>query len=242
MDARILVVDDDRTSCEMMRDVLVQTTGTAVLAFTDSRAAAACLAKEKFGVILLDYQMPTPDGTELARMARRAGLNQMTPIIMVSDDQSTSAISHGFAAGAQFFLYKPLDKSRLLRLIRAMHGAVEHERRRFRRVPLHTRVRVQFDSEEVEGQTIDLSLNGMMVQLPGKVPPLSPVRVSIYDPNDGGPPITASGSIVRVLGENCLGIHLNRLAPSENSRLQELLLPMILREESAVVPSAGARA
>jgi hypothetical protein len=40
------------------------------------------------------------DGPDLARIARRSGFNQMTPIIMVSDDQSTSAISDGFAAGA----------------------------------------------------------------------------------------------------------------------------------------------
>jgi DNA-binding response OmpR family regulator len=242
MDARILVVDDDRASCEFMRDTLVQMTGTEVLAFTDSRAAAACLTKEKFGVILLDYQMPAPDGTELARVARRAGLNQMTPIIMVSDDQSTGAISHGFAAGAQFFLYKPIDKSRLARLIRAMHGAVEHERRRFRRVPLCTRVRLQLENVEFEGQTIDVSLNGMLVQMTGKMPPLAPVRVSLFESKDGGMPITCSGSVVRVLSDNRVGIHLNRLAPSESSRLQELLLPMILREDNAVLPGSLVRA
>ena len=231
MDSRILIVDDDPASCAFMKEVLVHATGMEVLAMTDSRAALAQLAKEKFMVILVDFQMPSPDGPEMARIARKAGVNQMTPIIMLSDDQSTSAISEGFAAGAHFFLYKPVDKTRLLRLVRAMHGAVEHERRRFRRVPLRTRVCLQFDHEEVEGETIDVSLNGMLVRADHTIPAMSPVRVSLYAPGQAGMPITGSGSVVRALSGNRLGIQLNRLAPIESSRLQEFLLPMILNSE-----------
>jgi len=238
MDSRILIVDDDPASCAFMKEVLVHATGVEVLAMTDSRAALGHLAKEKFIVILVDFCMPSPDGPEIARTARKAGLNQMTPIIMVSDDQSTSAISEGFAAGAHFFLYKPVDKTRLLRLVRAMHGAVEHERRRFRRVPLRTRVRLQFDHEEVEGETIDVSLNGMLVRTPNTIPALSSVRVSLYAPNQGGMPITGSGSVVRTLSDNRFGIQLNRLAPIESSRLQEFLLPMILNNEAEVAAAS----
>jgi DNA-binding response OmpR family regulator len=233
MDPRILIVDDDHSSCDLMKEILVQATGMEVLAFEDSKAALPHMSNEKFSVIVLDYQMPMPDGTELARQIRKAGVNQMTPIIMVSDDQSTAAISHGFAAGAHFFLYKPIDKMRLLRLVRAMHGAVEHEKRRFRRVSLQTRVRVQFDHQEVEGETIDVSLNGMLVHMSCAIPSAAPVRVSLFAPNNVGMPITGSGSIVRTLTGNRFGIQLNRLAPTESSRLQEFLLPMILKEEGS---------
>jgi hypothetical protein len=166
-------------------------------------------------------------------------MNQMTPIIMVSDDQSTSAISKGFAAGAHFFLYKPVDKARLLRLVRAMHGAVEHEKRRFRRVPLQTRVRLQFDHAEHEGETIDVSLNGMLVHTP-KTLPAAPVRVSLFPPKRAMP-ITGSGAVVRALRGNRFGIQLNRLTPIESSRLQEFLLPMILKEDNPASAPAMAR-
>ncbi|HEY6466364.1 MAG TPA: response regulator [Candidatus Acidoferrales bacterium] len=241
MDSRILIVDDDAASCAFMKDVLIQATGTEVLALTESRAASTCLTKEKFMVILLDFQMPSPDGPELARLARKSGMNQMTPIIMVSDDQSTSAISQGFAAGAHFFLYKPVDKARLLRLVRAMHGAVEHEKRRFRRVPLQTRVRLQFDHEEFDGETIDVSLNGMLVHTLKTIPTASAVRVSLYATNQGMP-ITGSGAVVRALSGNRFGIQLNRLAPIESSRLQEFLLPMILKEDNPAIAPVVARA
>jgi CheY-like chemotaxis protein len=66
MDPRILIVDDDASSCDLVKEVLVHATGMEVVALKDSKAASACLAKERFGVILLDYQMPSPDGAELA--------------------------------------------------------------------------------------------------------------------------------------------------------------------------------
>ena len=230
MPARALVVDDDASSCEFIKEVLLHATGGEVLALTDSHEAAAWLAEEKFGIILLDLQMPAPDGTELARHVRRGGLNQMTPIIMLSDDQSTGAVSNGFAAGAQFFIYKPIDKTKLLHLIRATHGAVQQEKRRFRRIPLHTRVRLQFEKVECEGETVDVSFSGMLVKVPMAVPVSAAVRVILYTP-ESGMPITGSGSVVRSAGGGRLGIQLHRLAPSESSRLQEFLLPLILQDE-----------
>ena len=105
----------------------------------------------------------------------------MTPIILVSDDQSTAAVSQGFSAGASFFLYKPIDKGRLLRLVRATQGAIEHERRRFRRVAIQSKVRLTSELQEWEGQTVDVSLNGMLVTVvPGSVPAGSNVCVSAY--------------------------------------------------------------
>jgi len=48
MDSRILIIDDDAASCAFMKDVLIQATGSEVLALTESRAASTCIAKEKF--------------------------------------------------------------------------------------------------------------------------------------------------------------------------------------------------
>jgi len=233
MQSRVLIVDDDPAACEFMKEILVHATGMEVLALTDGCAVGPYLEAEKFAVILLDLRMPAPDGAEVARMVRKAGLNLMTPIIMVSDDQSTRAVSCGFEAGANFFLYKPLDKTRLLRLVRAVHGAVEHERRRFRRVPLQTRVQLNFDKEEIEGETIDVSLTGMLVKVPADAPSGAPVRVKLYA-LDSGVPITGSGAVVRSLSGNRVGIQLNRMAPVETSRLQDFLLPIIAKDERSV--------
>jgi len=224
---RALIVDDDPAVCEIVQSVL-SSTGMEVLALTGTRAAAL-LRDEKFSVLLFDLRMLPPDGLDLARQARRSGFNQMTPIILLSDDQSTAAVSEGFAAGASFFLYKPIDKGRLLKLVRATQGAIEHERRRFRRVAVQSKVRLSFDNGDIEGETIDVSLNGMLVQAPGQVPTGSTVRVRLHLSPDAKP-IVGSGFVMRTLADNRMGIQLNQLSVAESGRLQEFLLPLILRE------------
>jgi CheY-like chemotaxis protein len=74
---------------------------------------------------------------------RSSRFNRTTPIVLISDDQRPSALSVGFAAGASFFLYKPIDKAQLLKLVRATQGAMEHERRRTRRLTIPSRVRLK---------------------------------------------------------------------------------------------------
>jgi DNA-binding response OmpR family regulator len=225
---RALIVDDDAAVCELVQSVL-SSTGMEVLALTMGKDATALLRDSKFSVLLFDLRMPPPDGLELARQARGSGFNQMTPIILLSDDQSTTAVSEGFAAGASFFLYKPIDKGGLLRLVRATHGAIEHERRRFRRVALQSKVRLSSDSGEIEGETIDVSLNGLLVRASRQIPAGSTVRVSLHLSPDTKP-IVGSGFVMRTLADNRMGIQLNQLTMAESGRLQEFLLPLILRE------------
>ena len=234
MQRRTLVVDDEAADCELIHEVL-SSTGIDTLTLSSSAEAEPFLRDEKFSALLFDLRMPSPDGLELTRKARSAGINQMTPIILVSDDQSTAAVSQGFAAGASFFLYKPIDKPRLLKLVRATQGAVEHERRRFRRVSLQSKVRIDSEKGEWEGETIDISLNGMLVKGPRSIPAGSPVHVSLYLPPEARP-VVGFGSVVRVLGGNRMGIQLNRLTMAESGRLQEFLLPLILRDRPEVNP------
>ena len=228
MHAPSLIVDDDPAICELVQGVLTPM-GMEILALTRSAEALDYLRDEKFVVALFDLRMHAPDGIELARRARRSGFNKMTPIILMSDDQSTSATSQGFEAGASFFLYKPIDKKRLVALVRAMQGAIEQERRRFRRVPLQSKVRIGFDKEEWECETIDVSLNGMLISAPVSLPPGSPVRIALYfSPNVK--PVVGQGIVARLLGGNRMGIQLNHLTVAESARLQEFLLPLILRK------------
>jgi CheY-like chemotaxis protein len=227
MPSRALIVDDEPAVCELIEGVLVST-GLDVISLTKSTDAPAMLRDEKFAVVLLDFRMAKPSGLELARLMRASGINLMTPIIFMSDDQSVAAVSEGFAAGGSLFLYKPIDKTRLLRLARTSQGAIEHERRRFLRVNIRCRVWIGFDQEEWDFETIDLSLSGMLVQGSRTLPQGSFVRIRLETaPNQK--PIVGSGYVVRVVGENRMGIQLSRLPAAENIRLQEFLLPLILQ-------------
>ena len=228
MQRRALIVDDDPAVCEFIRGIL-SATGVEVLTLTSGLQAVVRLRAEKFTVALFDLRMPAPDGAELTRFARDSGINQRTPIIVISDDQGPAAVSQAFAAGASFFLYKPIDKGRLLKLIRATQGAIEHERRRFRRVALRSRVHIGHEQQEWEGETVDVSLNGMLVRGPTNLTAGMTVRVNLYLSPEMKP-IVGLGSVMRLLNGNEIGIQLNQLTLAESGRLQDFLLPLIFRE------------
>jgi len=228
MQRRGLIVDDDAAVCEMVGKAMTSA-GMEALTLTSSLKARGVLNDRKFDMVFLDLHMAAPDGIELARDTRHSRWNRTTPIILISDDQRPSAMSVGFEAGASFFLYKPIDKDRLVKLIRAAQGAAEYGRRRTRRVALHAKVKLTLEGEVVEGETVDVSLNGMLIKAQRVLPAGSRVRLSL----ELAPkikPIEGAGSVVRVWGGTQMGIQMDQLAAGESERLQEFLLPLISHE------------
>ncbi len=228
MPRRAIIVGNDSGECELIR-VALASISIETLTLSSSAEAPDYLRNEKFAVALFNVRMPTPTGIELSRAMRHSGLNLMTPIILVSDDPSPTRVSEAFAADASVFLYKPIDKSRLLSLVRVTQGVIEHEMRRFRRVPFRAKVRLVFDHTQWEGETVDASLNGLLVEGAGGLPVGSLVRVTLELAREAKP-IIGTGCIVRVLAGNRMGIQLNQLPVAESGRLQDFLLPLILRE------------
>jgi PilZ domain len=135
-------------------------------------------------------------------------------------------LSKGFEAGASFFLYKPIDKDRLLRLVRATQGASELERRRTRRIPLRSIVRLRYGKQVIEGETVDVSMEGLLVRCPRTVPIGSSVEISLHLSHSMRP-IVGAGSVVRFASTNQMGIHLGRLSVAESQRLQDFLIPLV---------------
>ena len=169
MPKHALIVDDNRDTCELIERVLNRS-GIQSLVVTNSADAAALLRQRGFAIVFLDLQMPFPDGLELTRLTRDSSYNRMTPLVLISDDPRPNAMTQGFDAGASFFLYKPLDQDRLLRLVRATQGAIDYERRRTRRVPIRSRVRLRIAGQDIEAETVDVSMEGLLVKAQRTVP------------------------------------------------------------------------
>jgi two-component system chemotaxis response regulator CheY len=223
--ARALVVGDEETMCALIKETLIAANIENVT-LTPSAEAAAQFQEKKFDVILVDLCAPPAEPIKLVLGIRLSGFNKKTPIIMISDDLRPRALSEGFKAGASFFVYKPIDRPHLLSLIRVSQGAIEREIRRFRRVAVRAKIQVRCGDRSVEGETIDISLNGAFIRASSIFPVGSHVEVSMHL-LAGSPPIAGVGSIMRVTGENTMGIQLERLPPAESARLQEYLLPLI---------------
>src|SRR6202161_3291332 len=162
MQKRALIVDTETETCNLIEKVLTSV-GIDSLTLNRSSEAPYILREGKLAVAFFAVRMTSPDGPEPTRQMRDSTFNRMTPVVMISDDKRPGAMSEGFQAGASFFLYKPIDKESLLRLVRATQGTLEHERRRTRRVPLKCPVRLRIGDQGIDGQTIDVSMEGVLV-------------------------------------------------------------------------------
>ena len=74
---RVLVVDDDETSCQLLTKIL-QRTGAEVEWMTDSQAGFARSLQRHYDLLVLDVQMPGLLGTDFA-----AHLKQRRPEVQI---------------------------------------------------------------------------------------------------------------------------------------------------------------
>ncbi len=225
MQKRALIVDTETETCNLIEKVLTSV-GIDSLTLNRSSEAPEILREGKFAVAFFAVRMTSPDGPELTPQMRDSTFNRMTPVVLISDDQRPAAVSQGFEAGASFFLYKPVDRERLLRLVRATQASTEHERRRTRRVPVKSRVSLSHGSQQIDGESVDVSMEGVLVKAPRAFPVGSSVNVAMHL-SQGMRPIVGAGCVVRLSAGNQMGIHLGRLEMTESQRLQEFLLPLI---------------
>jgi CheY-like chemotaxis protein len=139
---RLLVVEDDVASLELMEEVF-SSLKADVRGVGESSKAAELVNRERFDGIFLDLEMPSMNGFDLSRWIRNSSWNRSTPIIIVTGRDDRQTMQRVFASGATFYLQKPVDRHKLTNLYRTVRGSLYECRRRFLRVPLHTDVTSQ---------------------------------------------------------------------------------------------------
>jgi len=236
MSQRALVVDDDMIICKLIQAILRSADMDAWIS-TDSAHALELLRDQKFDAIFLDMNMPSPDGIELTKLIRASTYNQKTPVIIVSGEEDPGVLGRAFQAGASFFLFKPIDRDRLLNLARATPNTAPLEKRHYQRVAVSCGVQVLLDGDVLEGETIDVSLNGILVRADRTFPVGS--RVGVRITLHSGTPISVKGTMVRMAGPD-MGIHLENIGENASRRLQDFLQPLILAVSDAQDNLAGA--
>lgn len=180
---KLLVVEDDPASLELMTEVL-RSLEAEVRPLSDSQEAAVLVNQEKFDGIFLDLEMPNLNGFALAQEVRTSSWNRLTPIVIVTGRDERDTMHQAFATGATFFLQKPIDKRKLAILFRAVRGTMVENRRRYARVPLQTEVTCKVGAKVSQGRTWNLSQGGIQVEA-GHLSPGDRVRVSFRLPSSG---------------------------------------------------------
>jgi two-component system, NtrC family, response regulator AtoC len=116
MPARVMVVDDDRSMCTLLRTFL-ESRGYAATTVTDAAEAVQRFQTESPDIVLLDVVMPgSMDG--LAALAAIKKLDKDVPVIVVSGQGRTQTVVQAIRLGADDFICKPFQDAELEALLR----------------------------------------------------------------------------------------------------------------------------
>ena len=118
-ESRILIVDDQEQNVALLKSLLAVSGFTNVLATTDSREVLALFAAEHPDLLLLDLQMPHPDGFEVMRQLEPWTRDATpVPILVLTADATREAKTRALSSGASDFLSKPFDTTEVVLRVR----------------------------------------------------------------------------------------------------------------------------
>jgi CheY-like chemotaxis protein len=186
---------------------------------SDSQTAASLVQAQRFDGIFLDLNMPKMGGLELTRHIRQSSWNKSTPIIVVTGGFGTQTMQSVFDAGATFFLQKPVDKHKLLRLFRVAQGAMAEMRRKCIRVSLETLVTCESRGITTSTMSRDISEGGILVEA-DDLNIGEHVKLSFQLPT-GSKGIVAAGLVVRQYGRQRAGIQFLNITPSIRDHIRD---------------------
>jgi class 3 adenylate cyclase len=118
MAARILVVDDQRTTAEMVSGLL-RNLGYEVDCALGGQEALQVVREKGTDLVISDIVMPGLDGYELCRRLRANAATALLPVILVTGAEQCERIK-GVEAGADDFLAKPVNWAELFARVKRL--------------------------------------------------------------------------------------------------------------------------
>ncbi|HUM69553.1 MAG TPA: response regulator [Chloroflexota bacterium] len=113
MKPEIIVVDDEPHIRDMLT-LLLELNGFSVSTAVDGLDAWDKITQSVPHVVILDVMMPEMDGLTLCCKLRAHPQTTHLPVIMLSGKTQFGAEAEGLAAGANFYMWKPMKTAELV--------------------------------------------------------------------------------------------------------------------------------
>jgi two-component system, chemotaxis family, chemotaxis protein CheY len=121
--ARVLIVDDSSLVRLYYRSALEKAGFEVEQAINGIEAMERTLS-QPFDLVIVDVNMPRMDGFTFVRTLRRVATDvASTPALMTSTEAEIQDIAAARAAGANFYLVKPVSEVELVRHVCVLTGA-----------------------------------------------------------------------------------------------------------------------
>ena len=116
----ILVVDDDPLMLKMLKEQLREEYDVATA--VSGKIALKYLERRRPDLILLDYQMPVESGAEILEKIRAKEEIREIPVVFLTGVSEREKIQEALALKPQGYLLKPVERSKLLEIIKKVTG------------------------------------------------------------------------------------------------------------------------
>ena len=118
----LLVVEDDRTLCKLLGEIL--STAGYTVRFAGNRAQINTEVNRPVlpDLMLLDVQLPDADGLKVLAKLRSHPKFAELPVIMMTGRSGAADVMQGLAAGADGYVTKPFKMSALVGVVNAALG------------------------------------------------------------------------------------------------------------------------
>ncbi len=152
----ILVVDDDKNICELVRLYLTKEGYDTRCAYSGKRAL------ELFGeinpsAVILDIMLPEIDGIEVLKTIRKT---KKTPVIMLTAKGETIDKILGLELGADDYVVKPFEPKELMARLKAVLRRADTDNAETGEI--------SFDKLSLNMSTYELKIDGKLTEIPPK--------------------------------------------------------------------------
>lgn len=156
--AKILIADDDRNICELLR-IYLEKEGFAVVLAGNGEEALSKFDEEEPDILLLDVMMPKLDGWQVCRELRK---KSECPIIMITAKGETFDKVLGLELGADDYVVKPFEPKEIVARVKAVL------RRTGKASAENDKKEVNYDKLTVNMTKYELKVDGKVIDTPPK--------------------------------------------------------------------------
>ena len=125
---KILVIDDDRASRELLA-YLLQHAGHAVRTANDGELGVRAMTDAIPDLVVCDCQMPRRDGLQVAGFMRNHELLRDVPLVAVTAAALPADRDRALAAGFARYIVKPFDPSTVVSILEETLDAARRRER-----------------------------------------------------------------------------------------------------------------
>jgi DNA-binding response OmpR family regulator len=155
---KILIVDDDKNICELLR-LYLEKDGYETACAYDGRQALERFEEVRPDLVLLDVMLPFMSGLEVCKAIRKT---DTTPVIMLTAKGETEDKINGLELGADDYVTKPFDPKEVLARVKAVLRRVNPVQ------DSDDEDTLQYDNLKIKLQGYELWVKGKLLDTPPK--------------------------------------------------------------------------